>query len=513
MTKPELEAILHEKFRLSKFRNGQYEIISAALTKQDVIAVLPTGGGKSLCYQLPAIAMNQLVVVISPLIALMKDQVASLNRLGLGVGCLHSGQSYDDKKQVFDDIKKGGAYVLYLSPERANTDGFKSWIKSQAIALFAVDEAHCVSQWGHDFRKEYSHLKMLKDIRPDVPLLALTASATPTVIRDISKQLTLKNPSYKVYGFYRENLYYQVESCRDEDEKFRYLAQACEQNSQGRILIYCGTRKMTEEVAEFLKKRWDSVGFYHAGMTANERTETQNAYMQGSLRILTATNAFGMGVDQPDVRLVVHFQMPANIDSLYQEMGRAGRDGQPSTCLMLYSKKDKGLQTFFIQNSDAPKPVKSLRYENLNALVSYAEGGECRQAEILIYFRDSQRIKACGHCDTCLPKSDRRISEPTQQFKTLLRKALTKPSRKRQADENVMLNVEQENRFQLLKQWRRQKSLELDIPAFIVFSDRTLRNLAVTNPQQTEGLRLIHGIGDAKIEQYGSEIMSIIKCM
>ena len=394
MTRSDLEKILREKFCLSAFRNGQYEIISEILTNKDVIAVLPTGGGKSLCYQLPAIALNQLVVVISPLIALMKDQVASLKKLGLGVGCLHSGQSYEDKKTVFDEIKKGGAYVLYLSPERANTDGFKLWIKNQVIALFAVDEAHCVSQWGHDFRKEYAELKMLKEIRPDVPLLALTASATPTVIRDISKQLTLKNPSHKVYGFYRENLYYQVETCSDEDEKFRYLAQACEQNPQGRILIYCGTRKMTEEVAQFLEKRWEDVGFYHAGMTPLERTKIQKAYMDSSLRILTATNAFGMGVDQPDVRLVVHFQMPANIDSLYQEMGRAGRDGEPSTCLMLYSKKDKGLQTFFIQHSVAPKPVKSLRYENLNALVSYAEGGECRQAEILIYFKDAQRIKA-----------------------------------------------------------------------------------------------------------------------
>ncbi|MCC7460277.1 MAG: ATP-dependent DNA helicase RecQ [Proteobacteria bacterium] len=510
MNKNDLEKILREKFRLSSFRNGQFEIISAALAKQDVIAVLPTGGGKSLCYQLPAIAMNKLVVVISPLIALMKDQVSSLRRLGLGVGALYSGQSYNEKKAVFDEIKKGGAYVLYLSPERANTDGFKTWIVRQKIALFAVDEAHCVSQWGHDFRKEYAELKMLKELRPDVSVLALTASATPVVIRDISKQLTLKDPAHKVYGFYRENLYYQVESCGDEDEKFRYLAQACEQNTQGRILIYCGTRKMTEEVAEFLAKRWDAVGFYHAGMTPVERTGIQNAYIEGSLRILAATNAFGMGVDQPDVRLVVHFQMPANIDSLYQEMGRAGRDGDPSTCLMLYSKKDKGLQTFFIQSSDAPKAVKNLRYENLDALVSYAEGGECRQAEILTYFRDVQRIKACGHCDTCLPTSSRKILRPSQKFKTVLRKALPKVSQKQHAHENIMLNDEQEKRFELLKQWRKQKSLELDIPAFIVFSDRTLRNVAVANPQKTEALMSIHGIGEVKVEQYGPEILRLL---
>lgn len=496
-----LTSHLQKSFNLPGFRTGQLEIIEAVLAKKDALAVLPTGAGKSLCYQFPAIYLQQLVVVISPLIALMKDQVSSLRKKGIAAGCLYSAQSQEDKRQVFSQMNQGGTYILYLSPERVQKDGFQKWILGREIALFAIDEAHCVSQWGHDFREEYAELKILKSLRPDVPILALTASATPAVLDDVSKNLQLVNPARMVHGFYRPNLYYQVETCAEDQEKSKWLLQALKQNPEGRVLIYCGTRKMTEEIAEFLQEKFDKVGFYHAGLTPNIRTQVQTEYQNAVLRILVATNAFGMGIDQPDVRLVVHYQMPANIDSLYQEMGRAGRDNKHSTCLMLYSKKDKGLQSFFIQSSKALKAIKDLRWRNLDALVSYSEAGECRHSEILTYYKDSQRLKKCGHCDVCDPKSERKIQKTAESF-------LRPATARKHKEVSSILNPIEEARFQLLRQWRKKKATELDIPAFVIFGDKTLKELAQKNPQSLDDMKNIYGIGETKLEKFGWDLLA-----
>lgn len=502
----DLQVQLKKHFNLEHFRLGQFDIISAVLAKKDTLAVLPTGGGKSLCYQFPAVYLNKLVIVISPLIALMKDQVASLEKKGIPAGALFSGQTEDQKRLVFARLNQGGPFILYLSPERVQKEGFQKWILGREIGLFAVDEAHCVSQWGHDFRAEYSELKILKKLRPDVPVLALTASATPTVLDDVQKNLNLVRPQRLVHGFYRPNLYYQVETCEDEDVKEDWLLQSLRQFPTGRVLIYCGTRKATEEVAAFLQRKFQHVGYYHAGLGTQERTRVQEAYISGELRILVATNAFGMGIDQADVRLVVHYQMPANIDALYQEMGRAGRDGEPSTCLMLYSKKDKGLQSFFIQSSDASPEIKSLKWRNLDALVSYAEGGECRHAEILTYYKDSQRLKRCGHCDTCVPNSDRKIVEVlTARRDSAVQ--LVKNKKKHNFIVGEELNPSQQIVFRALKDWRKAKANELDVPAFVIFGDKTLRELAQVHPTTLGELTNIYGIGEAKVEKFGAELL------
>ncbi len=468
---------------------------------------MPTGGGKSLCYQLPSLMRPGLTIVVSPLIALMNDQVKALRELGIAAGCIHSGLDLDEKRKVFSDIKKNKNYLLYLSPERIQKPGFAPWLKEQNVGLFAVDEAHCVSKWGHDFRKEYSQLSSLRLIKPDVPMMGLTATATPQVKRDIIKQLGLKTPDEHVYGFYRPNLFYQVEFCEEESQKEAYVLSALKKNPTGRVIVYCGTRKKTKEWADSIKSFGDSVGYYHAGLSSEKRISIEEKFNSGELRVLCATNAFGMGIDHPDVRLVVHTQMPGNIESYYQEIGRAGRDGKDSTCLLAYSKKDKGLQAYFITSSEASEEIKAQRWTALNAMTQYSEGSECRHSDILTYFKDKKRIEKCGHCDTCKPDSDRKILVSVEVAKSKISSSSSKKRKKKKTSFEKELSKEQILKSELIREWRKAYAKEKDIPAFMIFSDKTLKDLVQKDPKSLSSLEEVYGLGKKKIEVFGEALL------
>ncbi len=498
----QIKQVLKEKFRIESFRIGQQEIINSIMAKKDVLALMPTGGGKSLCYQLPALVNKGLTIVVSPLISLMDDQVSSLRALGLPAGAIHSGVLDDERRAVFKGIRKNKSYILYLAPERARKPAFLEWIQKQKVNLIAIDEAHCVSQWGHDFRPDYSKLAVFKKVCPDVPIIALTATATPLVKQDIIKTLTLFKPDEHVYGFYRPNLFYQVEYCGTEIDKKSIALQAVEKFSEGRIILYCGTRAKAEFWAKFLSDRGERIGCYHAGLEVSTRARVAKDYEEGKIRILAATNAFGMGIDHPDVRLVVHTQMPGNIESYYQEIGRAGRDGKPSHCLLTYSKKDKSLHTFFIRSAKAPKQVINNRWATLESMITYAEGSECRHSDILTYFKDQKRITACGHCDTCVPKD-------SLEFKLGVVKSLRKRRKIKETTPDE-LTAEQIRKMQIIKTWRKKYAKEKDIPAFMIFSDKTLRDLISKNPTSLKGLSKVYGMGPNKIELFGEKLLKEI---
>ncbi|MCG3159872.1 MAG: ATP-dependent RNA helicase DbpA [Acidobacteria bacterium] len=350
------QSALERHFGFSRFREGQADVIGAVLAGQDVIVVMPTGGGKSLCYQLPALLFPGVTLVISPLIALMKDQVDALNARGIPATYINSSLAYDDVTARLRGMARGDYRLVYVAPERFRNARFVESLKGCEISLFAVDEAHCISQWGHDFRPDYLRLREAAEALGRPQIIALTATATPQVRSDIAKQLGLKQPSPFIAGFDRHNLTLRVEPWKKENERLT-LAYQIIKRAKGTGIIYCSTRKAVDDVAGKLQRLGLTVGAYHAGLDEAKRSRMQDYFMAGDLNAIVATNAFGMGVDKPDLRFVTHYNLPGSIEAYYQEVGRAGRDGLPSICTLLFNYVDTRTHEFFIEGSYPPRGV------------------------------------------------------------------------------------------------------------------------------------------------------------
>lgn len=414
-----LALALKDTFGFTTFRPLQREIMEETLAGRDVLALLPTGGGKSLCYQLPALVRSGLTLVVSPLIALMKDQVDSLLENGVKAAYLNSSLSEDESKGTWRQLFRGEIKILYLSPERLLHEGMLDTLEQLKLEFVAVDEAHCISSWGHDFRPEYRALKAVRERFPQVPMLALTASATERVRHDIVEMLTLKNPKNFVASFNRPNLSYRIVPRLSPIKQILEILAGYKEESG---IIYCLSRARTEAVALDLTKKGIKAEAYHAGLTADERARRQERFVKDETQVMVATIAFGMGIDKPDVRFVIHHDLPKNIESYYQETGRAGRDGLPSECVMLYSSSDAAkLRVFIDQLTDPMEREVSSR--QLSRLLQFAEGSECRRVSLLSYFGETYRDDSgepsfvCGACDNCLtPRQEVDATEVAQKM-------------------------------------------------------------------------------------------------
>jgi len=389
---------LKTTFGYGAFRPLQREIIEAALADQDVFALLPTGGGKSLCFQLPALLRPGLTVVVSPLIALMKDQVDQLQAAGVAATYLNSTLSSDEARSRLSGLHRGEWRLLYVAPERLMLDNWQANLKAWNVTALAIDEAHCISEWGHDFRPEYRQIAKLRDLLPGVPVMALTATATGRVRDDIIKHLRLTGPHTFVASFNRPNLSYRVIP-KDQPAKQIINFVRTRENESG--IIYCASRATAERVAESLAGRGILARPYHAGLDAAERSHNQELFLRDETRIICATIAFGMGINKPNVRWVIHHDLPKNIEGYYQETGRAGRDGLPGDCLLLFSAGDIAKQTHFLDEITNAHEQAIARAQ-LRQIVHYAESSSCRRAELLDYFGEKFPLDNCGACDNCL---------------------------------------------------------------------------------------------------------------
>ena len=409
--------ILKQYFGYDQFRPLQADIITHVLAKNNAFFLMPTGGGKSLCYQLPALKFSGITLVISPLIALMKDQVDALRANGISAEFINSTLELSEIAQIENKARTGELKILYVAPERLALDYFQSFLKTLKISLIAIDEAHCISEWGHDFRPDYRNLAKLRKLFPSVPVMALTATATDQVREDIVRQLEMQEAQVFISSFNRPNLFYVV---RPKKNAFANLINLLKKYPNQSVIIYCFSRKDTENIAADLRREGFGAAAYHAGLENEQRRETQEKFVRDEVQIIVATIAFGMGIDKPDVRLVVHYSLPKSIEGYYQETGRAGRDGLPSECVLFYSYGDTMKHNFFLRDIQNEAERESAQ-KKLAQVVEYAELRTCRREYLLQYFSEKQEAENCSGCDICLtPKEEVDATIITQKILSVI---------------------------------------------------------------------------------------------
>jgi len=503
----DLLAALRRYWGYGSFRPLQEKIVKSLLGGRDVCVVMPTGGGKSLCYQLPAAMLpGRTVVVISPLIALMQDQTAQLAQMGIEAALLNSSLTQSQQNAVIRETIEGRYRLVYVSPERLAREDTIAWLEKVPVSFFAIDEAHCISEWGHEFRPDYRQLSRLRLHFPKCPIAAFTASATRRVRHDIIDQLKLRDPDKYIASFHRPNLRYIVREC-DARTQPDLLLRALRKHAGSSVIVYAPTIARVEETVDFLEEQGIPAVAYHGRMDAAARRRNQESWISDEVRVLAGTIAFGLGINKAAVRAVIHLSLPKSIEQYYQEAGRAGRDGQPADCLLLWQRRDTALLAHFTKEISDPAE-RERAWQRYDEIRRFVEPGRCRHHQICVHFGENPKWKSCSACDVCSGETDR----PAQDGEApqLARGKYTRvagQTRKKGADAS---DIDPELR-EYLREWRRATASRNGIAAFIVMHDTTLDEVCRMRPTSRSELLRVSGIGERKAELYGGQILDAVR--
>jgi len=523
---PDLLVPLRRYWGYQAFRPLQQRIVNSLLEGHDTCVVMPTGGGKSLCYQLPgAMLPGQTVIVVSPLIALMQDQVAQLAQMGIPSALLNSSLAASQQAEVIRKARAGEYRLLYLSPERLARADTLDWLHGIPVSFFAIDEAHCISEWGHEFRPEYRQLSRLRVHFPDRPVAAFTASATRRVRHDIIEQLQLRDPHKYIASFHRPNLRYVVSAC-DGRSQTDLLVSALGSYKDGNIIVYAPTIAKVETTVDFLQGIGIPAIAYHGRMEAEGRRRSQERWMSDEVRVLVGTIAFGLGINKAAVRAVIHLSLPKSIEQYYQEAGRAGRDGLPADCILLWQKRDAGLLAHFIGQITDPAE-KQRAWQRYHEIRGFVESEICRHLQICRHFGETPKWRTCEVCDVCgyepdwlsareetppkKSKAKRRTAErPLSQINIATRPvAAAEQQRTWSSQESVASDIDPALR-EYLREWRRDTAKQQNTPAFVVMHDTTLDDICRLRPRSKSELLRVSGIGERRAELYGPQIFAAL---